>query len=90
LLLRLAPALPLWLRLAATLLARLLLRLAPALPLWLRLAGTLLAGLLLTPVFASVMSHASSFQIRDLPSVYRKPYRLRLIKSTASDISNVA
>jgi hypothetical protein len=68
LLLRLAPALPLWLRLAATLLARLLLRLAPALPLWLRLAGTLLAGLLLTPVFASVMSHVSSFQIRDLPS----------------------
>jgi hypothetical protein len=68
LLLRLAPALPLWLRLAATLLARLLLRLAPALPLWLRLAGTLLAGLFLTPVFASVMSHASSFQIRDLPS----------------------
>jgi hypothetical protein len=56
------------LRLVAALLARLLLRLAPALPLWLRLAGTLLAGLLLTPVFASVMSHASSFQIRDLPS----------------------
>jgi len=53
---------------SATLLARLLLRLAAALPLWLRLAGTLLAGLLLTPVFASVMSHASSFQIRDLPS----------------------
>jgi hypothetical protein len=52
------------LRLAATLLAWLLLRLAPALPLWLRLAGTLLAGLLLTPVFASVMSHVSSFQIR--------------------------
>jgi len=54
--------------LAAALLARLLLRLAPALPLWLRLAGTLLAGLLLTAVFASGMSHASSFRIRDLPS----------------------
>ena len=56
LLLRLAPALPFWLRLAATL------------PFGLRLAGTLLAGLLLTAVFASGMSHASSFQIRDLPS----------------------
>jgi hypothetical protein len=78
------------LRLVAALLARWLLRLAPALPFWLRLAGTLLAGLLLTAVFASGMSHASSFKFAICYRVCHKPYRLRLTKSNVSDISNVA
>jgi hypothetical protein len=78
------------LRLVAALLARWLLRLAPALPFGLRLAGTLLAGLLLTAVFASGMSHASSFKFAICRRVCHKPYRLRLTKSNVSDISNVA
>jgi hypothetical protein len=78
------------LRLVAALLARWLLRLAPSLPFGLRLAGTLLAGLLLTAVFASGMSHASSFKFAICRRVCHKPYRLRLTKSNVSDISNVA
>jgi hypothetical protein len=80
------------LRLVAALLARWLLRLVAALlARWLlRLAGTLLAGLLLTAVFASGMSHASSFKFAICRRVCHKPYRLRLTKSNVSDISNVA
>jgi hypothetical protein len=92
LLLRLVPALlaRLLLRLVPALLARLLLRLAATLPFGLRLAGTLLARLLLTAVFASGMSHASSFKFAICGRVCHKSYRLRLTKSNASDISNVA